>query len=278
MKEHGLFEEILPKRESLFDDIPIEIFGEEDGQPIRLTNPEIRRMLRLASADNNDIFYDLGCGFAQNLIIAASEFGIKESVGVEEDESRFLIAQKRIDKWIASGRISKNQIKVKFDTTERLIEGKVPGADLKKASIIYYGLDPLVPLTFKRRSVIESEFIQDALVRSGIKDSCNIITYFHNGIFTVIMPSSIDYPFYLYEYPFDHHIPKSELHWLRSVIQRENKVKPTQKVKAAELWDELTHDYNMENFSREEVRTKVDSYKNSLRDYLKKTRIRNRKS
>jgi len=251
--KHKLYEDFLPREESLIDDIPLELFGEQNGHPIRLTNPEIRRMFRLAKPSKDDVFYDLGSGFAQNLIIGAFEFGLKKCVGVESEESRFRIAQLRIVRWKASGRVSRSQIHVKKDTIEKLIKGRVSGATLKEATIIYYGLDPFVPL--------ETGMILDSLEQYGLRDGCKIIAYFQNGIFPLLKPIDIDYPFYLYEYPFDDHWAESELDWLRSVVRRETSVS---KVGATELWDELSHDYNMERLSREEVRNKITDYREPL--------------
>ena len=244
-----LYEDFLPKDDSLIDDIPLELFGEQNGHPIRLTNPEIRRMLRLANPTKDDVFYDLGSGFAQNLIIGAFEFGLKKCIGVEKEESRFLIARERVEKWIASKRVFRNQIKVKRNTTEKLIEDKIPGADLKEATIIYYGLDPFVPLELENKGIL------DALDQYGLRQGCKVITHFHNGIFPRLKPTDIDHPFYLYKYPFN--LAESELDWLRSVVRRENTIKG---IKANELRDELSHDYNMEGLSREEVLNKMDLY------------------
>jgi len=247
--KHKLYEDFLPREQSLFDDIPLELFGEQNGHPIRLTNPEIRRMLRLANPSKDDVFYDLGSGFAQNLIIGAFEFRLKKCVGVEKEKTRFLIARDRVEKWIASKRISRNQIKIKRNSIEKLIGDKVPGVNLKEATIIYYGLDPSVPLE-------ENESILDSLDQYGLQHGCKIMTHFYNGIFPRLKPTNISHPFYLYEYPFD--LAESQAEWLRSVIRREKSV---ENVRANELWEELSHDYNIEGFSREEVRNIIARYK-----------------
>ena len=62
----------MPKK-SLIDDV--EIAEEDDkGRPILFTNQEIRRMLTLAGVGSKDVFWDLGCGWGQNLIVALMEF------------------------------------------------------------------------------------------------------------------------------------------------------------------------------------------------------------
>jgi cyclopropane fatty-acyl-phospholipid synthase-like methyltransferase len=69
---------------------------EELGPAIMFPNPEIRRMLNLAAVGPKDIFYDVGCGWAQNLIIALTEFDVKKAIGLENDSSRYEVASKRI--------------------------------------------------------------------------------------------------------------------------------------------------------------------------------------
>ncbi len=44
---------------SIIDDVFIELFGREDGQPIRFSNQAIRKMLNLVKANENDVIYDL---------------------------------------------------------------------------------------------------------------------------------------------------------------------------------------------------------------------------
>ena len=265
MKKAGLYTEILPDEISLFGDVPIEMFDDEGGRPIRISNPEIRRMIRLAKPNKMDIFYDLGCGFGQTLIIAASEFGLARCVGIESNEIRFKIARRRVEKWIRAKRVSKEQILLKNDTIERFIDRKVSGASPRKATIIYYGLNPFVAHEFNRKGGIEREYPLVSLDRCGLKEGCKVITHFTNGIFAGVKPVDVDYPFYLYEYPFENHSSKSELVWLRSVIRREN---GTKRIGVAELWDELAHDYGVESHSREEILDKLDSYK----EHLKTTR------
>ena len=47
------------------DDINLEDEYWHQGDPIRFTNPEIRRMLTLAKAGKDDVFCDFGSGFAK---------------------------------------------------------------------------------------------------------------------------------------------------------------------------------------------------------------------
>ena len=53
--------------------------GKQLDQPITLSNRDIRMMLKLAEANKNDVFCDLGCGHGQLCIIAVKEFNVKYS-------------------------------------------------------------------------------------------------------------------------------------------------------------------------------------------------------
>ncbi|MFH7903701.1 MAG: SAM-dependent methyltransferase [Candidatus Aenigmatarchaeota archaeon] len=53
----------------------------------------IRKMLRLAKVNKNDIVYDLGSGDGRVLIIAVKEFGVKKAVGIEKSLILYLISK-----------------------------------------------------------------------------------------------------------------------------------------------------------------------------------------
>lgn len=70
----------MPKRASVDD---VSLTDDDLGPAIMFPNPEIRRMMEVANVGPNDIFYDLGCGWGQNLIMAVTERGVKKAVGLE---------------------------------------------------------------------------------------------------------------------------------------------------------------------------------------------------
>lgn len=43
----------------------------------------IRKIFALAQLKSSDIFYDLGCGNSNAIMLAANEFGVKKSIGIE---------------------------------------------------------------------------------------------------------------------------------------------------------------------------------------------------
>lgn len=65
------------------------------GQAIYFPLPKntIRKMLRLAKANKEDILYDLGSGDGRVLIIAVKEFNVKKAVGIEKSFLLYLISK-----------------------------------------------------------------------------------------------------------------------------------------------------------------------------------------
>ncbi len=59
-------------------------------------NQNIRRMLDFAHVKKTDTFYDLGCGYGQNLVMASTEFNAKRAVGFETDKQLFHFTYPRL--------------------------------------------------------------------------------------------------------------------------------------------------------------------------------------
>lgn len=94
------------------------------GLPPVPTNPErIRKALKLANLQPNEVLYDLGAGDGRVLLIAAREFGAK-AVGVEVGPIQCALIWLRV---ISSG--FGKQIKVKWENFYR--------ADLHDADVIF---------------------------------------------------------------------------------------------------------------------------------------------
>lgn len=208
------------------------------GWPILFTNQDIRKMLRLARATKKDVFYDLGCGWGQNLIIALTEFKVKRVVGIEDDRKNWKKATQRLEKIAPT--TDWDIIKGKF---EDLFSDKIEEEDLREATIVFYGLAP-------DKNVLKG-------LEKKLQRNCRLITYY-NCLFPEIKYQCSDYPFYLSTFPFKK--PKSELDWLRTVITKRS---AQRKITANELWKELLHDYEIEG-----IRNSVYAYKKRLQKFL----------
>ena len=125
-------------RRSLIDDVEI-VEEDDEGRPILFTNLEIRRMLILAGAGEN-IFWDLGCGWGQNLIVALTEFDVARAVGIKNDSSRKRKCGARLKRWQKSCPSLVGRWAVIEGDFERVLAHKTPDADLGNPTIVFYGL------------------------------------------------------------------------------------------------------------------------------------------
>jgi precorrin-6B methylase 2 len=229
---------------SLIDDVQLKREYSDNGPPILFTNAEIRRMLKLARARKDDVLYDLGCGWGQNLIIAATEFGVKKCFGIERLKLRYLKARKRVKQRSLAPR---NIIRGQF---EDLFEGKIKESNLEDATIVLYALDT------------DKEILEK--LASKLQKGCRLV-YYYNALFPEIKPDAVDYPFYVSVSPFKH--PTSELDWLRSVVhKKKSSIIQSKKPTTQELWDELYHDYDVMWLTRSDVR----DYHRRLKKFLKR--------
>jgi len=67
------------------------------GEDISIPDNVIRKIFRLADLCKTDIFYDLGCGNNNAVTIAAKEFKVKRSVGIEIRKAIAIKAHKKIE-------------------------------------------------------------------------------------------------------------------------------------------------------------------------------------
>lgn len=212
--------------ESLIDDVRLSD-DYDKGDPILFQNPEIRKMLRLANVNANDIFFDLGCGWGQNIIIALTEFNVKRAIGLEEIEERYQKANERIE----ARKIDKNRYRIFKEDFDNLLDDKIDGIYLHEATVIFYGLS-----TEKR---LLDKF------RKHLSKGCRLICYY-NCLFPEIMPDKnrIDFPFYVYTFPFNK--TTSRYKWLSTILQkRKSTIHHKNNPTIDELWHEMRHDYDI---------------------------------
>ena len=215
------------------------------GPPILFTNIDIRRMLRLAKAGPRDVFYDLGCGWAQNLIVAATEFNVKKCVGVERDKRRYHKAVQRL-----KARSLTSKVRIIRGNFEDMIDGGLRDEDFKEATIVFYGLST------------SADFLER--LSEKMKKRTRLL-YYYNTLFPEIKADAMDYPFYLSKHPFKR--PSSERDWLTSIVRKEkSSLNNDRQPSTSELWDELTHDYDYWG-----LRSEVGRYKTRLRRLLRNT-------
>ncbi len=173
--------------------------GPEDYQ----SNRHIRKLLTLARASRDDVFYDLGCGRGNLCIVAVTEFGVKKAVGVEMHKGRAAKADRAVSELGLADRIEIRN--------EDFMQ-----SDLHDATVVYSGL---------------SEFEEDLPHFEGeLRRGCRLVTLFLP--FVGVLPSGTDYPFYLMDLPFEK--TKDQALWISKVLFR--------KATLPQLYEELDTD------------------------------------
>lgn len=224
-----------------WDDINLDEEYWAEGDPILFTNQQIRRMLSLARVGNDDVFYDLGCGYGQNLVMALAEFGVRKAVGIEMDRERVWRAKRRMKDLGFEGR----GFVIRGDFETVLTERR-----LGEATVIFYGLEISRELVLRIDRVWKKQCTKGRLI------------YYHQHLIPEIMPSEVDYPFFVSGSPFRK--PETQYEWLSKVVlQPERSVKSVD-VKLRELWEEFAHNLDVLG-----VRDELDDYKERLQRVTK---------
>ena len=236
-------------KKSVIDDVTLE---DEDaqGNPILFPNPEIRKMLKLANVNEKDVFFDLGCGWGQNLIIALTEFKVNQAIGFEHNTERSKIVNHRLQRLKKIG-IDQSRYKVCEGDFDDLLADKIKGIKISEATVIFYGL------------TTSKSFLNK--MKKRLKNGCRLICYY-NCLFPEIMPEKdrIDFPFYVHIFPFKETTSKEK--WLSTIIGKKiSTLRKGKKPSIKELWDELRHDYDVYGDPND-----VDDYEKRLRIFLKK--------
>jgi trans-aconitate methyltransferase len=143
------------------------------GDNVSLSDNVIRKIFDFAELKRNDIFCHLGCGEGNAVAIAAKEFGIKKSVGIEVDKSLAHKARKHV------GGIKNTCI----------IDGDIRDADISNATILLFWFSDLV--------------LVNAMIRrfkKELKDGARVITIW--APLGMTLPHKVEFPFFINKKPF----------------------------------------------------------------------------
>jgi trans-aconitate methyltransferase len=143
------------------------------GDAISLSDNVVRKIFNFAKLKKNDIFCHLGCGEGNTVAIAAKEFGIKKSIGIEIDKSLADKARKHI----AS---IKNTYIINADIRE---------ADISNATVLLFWFSDLE--------------LVDAMTRrfkKELKDGARVITIW--APLGMTLPDKVEFPFFINKKPF----------------------------------------------------------------------------
>ncbi len=159
------------KIEDYLSSLPNSIINGED---VELSDETLREIFRFVNLTKNDIFYHLGCGKGNSIIIALEEFMVKKAIGIDNNKEKILQGQEVLQKkHITNGSFRHQDITI---------------SDINDASIILFW--------FSDEKIIE-EMIPKF---QNLKPGCKIITIW--GPLTGYMPDKIDFPYILNVVPF----------------------------------------------------------------------------
>jgi protein-L-isoaspartate O-methyltransferase len=143
------------------------------GERVSLTDNVIRKVFNFAKLKKSDIFFHLGCGEGNAVAIAAKEFSVKKSVGIEIDKSLADNARRNI-----AG------IKNAY-----IINTDIRNADISDATILLFWFT-------------DSDFV-DAITKrftKQLKDGARVITIW--APLGMTLPYKVKFPFFVNKKPF----------------------------------------------------------------------------
>ncbi|NHH98630.1 hypothetical protein DYY66_0327 [Candidatus Nitrosotalea sp. FS] len=159
------------KIEDYLSSLPNSIISGED---VELSDETLREIFRFANLTKNDIFYHLGCGKGNSIIIALEEFMVKKAIGIDNNKEKISQGQESLQKkHITNGSFRHQDITI---------------SDINDASVILFW--------FSDEKIIEKMIPRFQNLKSG----CKIITIW--GPLTGHMPDKIDFPYILNVIPF----------------------------------------------------------------------------
>ena len=83
------------KIEEFLESLPDGIVSGED---VNLSAKPLGEIFKLVGLGSNDVFYHLGCGDEQGVLIAAREFNVKKAVGIDNNCQKIKNAARLVDK------------------------------------------------------------------------------------------------------------------------------------------------------------------------------------
>lgn len=143
------------------------------GEGVSLKESVLKRMFKLAGLRRSDVFCYLGCGDGGAVALAAKEYGVKRSIGVENDEGTAARAKKKI----AGLR------------NAEIITADIRDADISQATVVLFWFsDPEIV------DVMTKKF------RRSLGAGARVITVWSPP--GMMLPHKVDFPFFVCKKPF----------------------------------------------------------------------------
>jgi hypothetical protein len=144
------------------------------GEDVQLSDDSVREVFKFVKLGKNDVFYHLGCGSGNSLVIALEEFFVNKAVGIDKDDIKIAEAKKLIKE--------KN-----LQNTELRCQD-IFDSDLSDATVILFW--------FSDTKTVEKMFERFSKLKPGTK----IVTIFDP--LPGILPEMVSFPYIVHQVPF----------------------------------------------------------------------------
>ncbi len=145
------------------------------GEDVSLPDNVIRKLFKFAQLRKTDVFYHLGCGNSNTIRIAAEEFNVRKSVGIEVKRSVVYKARNRI---------------IGINNTQ-LINQDIRDASISDATVLlFWFMDPKIIGQMVKR--FEKE----------LHDGARVITIW--SPLELMIPTKAKFPFFVSKKPFNY--------------------------------------------------------------------------
>jgi trans-aconitate methyltransferase len=143
------------------------------GEAVSLPDNAVRKIFKFAKLKKSDVFYHLGCGQGNAVAIAAREFEVKRSVGLELNKGRAARARKQV---------------AGIKNTE-ILNADIRKADISEATVLLFWFN-------------DPEMVDAMIERfKKLRDGARVITIW--APLGMTLPTSIDFPFFISKKPFN---------------------------------------------------------------------------
>lgn len=143
------------------------------GDVVSLSDSVVSKILKFAKLKKSDVFYHLGCGQGNAVAIAAKEFGVKKSVGIELDKK--LAAKAR-----------KNTAKIK---NAEIVNADIRKSDISDATVLLFW--------FSDPDIVDA---MAAKFKKELAAGARVITIW--APLGMTLPDRVEFPFFISKKPF----------------------------------------------------------------------------
>jgi hypothetical protein len=144
------------------------------GQEVQLPDNAFREIFQFAGLGKDDIFYHLGCGNGKGISIALEEFGVKNAIGIDNNDGKINLAKQILQE--------KNLSNYTLQCQD------IRQSDVSDATVILFW--------FADQQIIDNMMNKFSLLKKG----CKIITIW--GPLPECLPDKVDFPYILNIVPF----------------------------------------------------------------------------